>query len=254
MGPLSKRRAWLTGLSCTFTHTLLARPARADERVPGPKILIVGGSQIAGAFGMWLGKALREDGYEFHRQARSASGLARPDFYNWPTLLEELLAEHDPDGVVVMFGGNDAQGLRMPKDHDTKWIRWGEDGWFPEYRKRVEAFAELIAPDDSRQLFWLGMPAMRSHKLDTRVKQINDVYRSVIDERESGFYFETRPVLADKGGRFIDHMTIGGEKVRIRAHDGVHLRGPGARRLIEFVKPWIEQHLRIVRTGPVREA
>jgi len=188
-----------------------------------------------------------------HRQARSASGLARPDFYDWPSLLEDLLAEHNPDGVVVMFGGNDAQGLRMPKDHDLKWIRWGEEGWFDEYRRRVERFAELIAPDDSRQVFWLGMPAMRSSKLDGRVKQINDVYRSVIDARESGFYYETRPILADGNGRFVDHMTINGESQRVRAHDGVHLRGPGARRLIQHIKPWIEQHLRIVRSGPANQ-
>ena len=254
MGPSTNRRTWLTGLGCATAHSLLSRPARADERVPGPKVMIVGGSQIAGAFGMWLAKALEEDGYETHRQARSASGLARPDFYDWPSLLEELLAEHDPDGVVVMFGGNDAQGLRMPKDHDPKWIRWGEEGWFDEYRNHVETFAELIAPDDSRQIYWLGMPAMRSSKLDGRIKQINDVYRSVIAGRESGFYYETRPVLADGQGRFVDHMTIGGESVRVRAHDGVHLRGPGARRLIEHIQPWIEQHLRIVPSGPVNQA
>ncbi len=145
-----------------------------------------------------------------------------------------------------MFGANDAQGIRMPKGSESRWIRWHEDGWLDEYRQRVRDFADLVAPDDSRQLYWLGMPAMREARLDSRVQTINDVYRSVVEPRESGFYIETRPVLADEDGRFIDHMKIGRDKVRIRAHDGIHIRGPGATRLVQYVQPLIESHLRIV--------
>ena len=76
LGPSTNRRTWLTGLGCATAYSLISRPARADEPVPGPKIMIVGGSQIAGAFGMWLAKALEEDGYETHRQARSASAAS----------------------------------------------------------------------------------------------------------------------------------------------------------------------------------
>ena len=40
-----------------------------------------------------------------------SSGLARPDFFDWPAHLRGELPAVDPDIVVVTFGGNDAQGL-----------------------------------------------------------------------------------------------------------------------------------------------
>ena len=43
-----------------------------------------------------------------------SSGLARPDFHDWPAHLADTLDTSDPDIVIVTFGGNDAQGLTEP--------------------------------------------------------------------------------------------------------------------------------------------
>ena len=43
-----------------------------------------------------------------------SSGLARPDFHDWPAHLRDTLRTSDPDIVIVTFGGNDAQGLTEP--------------------------------------------------------------------------------------------------------------------------------------------
>ena len=246
------RRGLLCGASVLATTLIKPTTAAASPRsVGGPRLLLLGGSQMGGAFGIYLRKALKKSGYVVKREFKSASGLARPDFFNWPKLTATLLEEFQPDGVAVMFGANDAQGLRMPRGSESRWIRWQEDGWRDEYRERVRAFADLVAPDNSRQLYWLGMPAMGERRLDSRVQIINDIYRSEIETRESGFYIETRPILADQDGHFVDHMKIGRAMVRVRAHDGIHIRGPGATRLVAFVQPLIEAHLRIV--GPARD-
>ena len=42
-----------------------------------------------------------------------SSGLARPDFFDWPAEIDAKLPEVDPDIVVATFGGNDAQGLSV---------------------------------------------------------------------------------------------------------------------------------------------
>lgn len=241
----STRRSFIAGASAACAAAVAPRPAAAAD---GPRVLLIGGSQIAGAFGMYLRKALMKSGYVVRREAKSASGLARPDFFNWPRLTAALLASFEPDAVVVMFGANDAQGIRMPRGSDPRWLRWHEPEWIVEYRRRIRDFAELLAPDHARQLFWLGMPAMGEPRLDARVQVINEAYATHIESRESGFYIETRPVLADEHGDFVDHMQIDGDRVRIRAHDGVHIRGPGATRLVQHVKPIIERHLRIVPT------
>jgi len=227
---------------------LTTRAADARGYGTGPRVLLVGGSQVAGPFGQYLRKALNAGGYVAKREAKSASGLARPDFFNWPKIAADLLDDFQPDAVMVMFGANDAQGQRMPKGHETRWIRWHEPGWLDEYRRRVNAFLDLLSPQDSRQVFWIGMPAMRDKRLDSRVQTINDVYAAEVEARESGFYFESRPVLADDDGGFIDHMRIKGHKVRIRAHDGIHMRGPGATRLVGYVQPLIEAHVLLVPT------
>ena len=80
------------------------------------KVYIVGDSD-AGTFGPYLETLL--DGTlvtETELNYKVSSGLARPDFFNWPVELEQKLPEVDPDIVVVTFGGNDSQGLSLPQD------------------------------------------------------------------------------------------------------------------------------------------
>ena len=40
-----------------------------------------------------------------------STGLARPDFFDWPARFAEEIPNVNPGIVVVTFGGNDAQGL-----------------------------------------------------------------------------------------------------------------------------------------------
>ena len=59
--------------------------------------------------------------------------MARPDFFNWTKEAKALVKDRKPDATVLMFGGNDVQGLYMGKG---EWIRWGEEGWNDEYARR----------------------------------------------------------------------------------------------------------------------
>ena len=43
-----------------------------------------------------------------------ASGLTRPDYYDWPAALAADLEATDPEVVVAVFGVNDAQGIVLP--------------------------------------------------------------------------------------------------------------------------------------------
>ena len=43
--------------------------------------------------------------------AKVSSGLARPDFYNWPARVQESLVRNDADVAVIMVGANDDQSL-----------------------------------------------------------------------------------------------------------------------------------------------
>ena len=125
---------------------------RPSRPTPGPsdtgpptatnpaKVYIVGDSD-AGTFGPYLETLL--DGtniVDTELNYKVSSGLARPDFFDWPAELAAKLPEVDPDIVVATFGGNDSQGLAV-EDGDVHRVRSGVrrgglDGGVPGARRR----------------------------------------------------------------------------------------------------------------------
>ena len=77
-------------------------------------MLVVGDSD-AGTFAPYLERLLDETGLvDVQLDYVVSSGLARPDFHDWPAHLRDTLSTSVPDVVIVTFGGNDAQGLSEP--------------------------------------------------------------------------------------------------------------------------------------------
>ena len=72
-----------------------------------------------------------------------SSGLSRPDFYDWPARLVEVMASEDPDAVVLMIGGNDAQSIVV----DGQIARPFSDAWMGEYSARVGHAMDLVTTD-----------------------------------------------------------------------------------------------------------
>ena len=234
------RRTFVLGLSAGLAVPLL--PRRAWAGTGGARVLITGGSAMVGALGKYLGDALEQAGYTTERKAKSASGLARPDFFDWPRAAAEAYAELRPHATVVMFGGNDGQGLRMPPDADREWIRWHDDGWSEEYARRVDAFADAVTPG-GEHLFWMGMPPMRQSKLDARMQRMNAIFEERMAARPHGHFIETRSALSDDHGSYADELRIDGRTVRVRSPDGIHYSRAGAKVLVEHVVPHVRQHL-----------
>lgn len=243
LGPELTRRRLLAAIA-GLTAAAAVRPARADDAVAatGKKILILGDSMIAGAVGLFLEKGLhKQHGYQVHRRGKSSTGLARPDFFSWPKEAAAQVAEFTPDAVVCMFGGNDVQGLWMSRG---KWVTWPEPGWPAEYARRVNAFADIVAPN-GEPLFWIGMPVMRPEKFHVRVQRVNTIYRAEMAIRPGGHFIDIWRLLADADGNYADRLDIdgvpGGKTERVRAGDGIHLSVAGARR--------VEAHVRSIVHG-----
>ncbi len=253
---------------------LLPGSARADRYGPqgGTRVLVIGDSMIAGGFGLYLARALGEDrGYDVTRRGKSASGLARPDFFDWQAEARRLVGETPHDATVVMFGGNDVQGLYMGKG---EWITWDDEGWSEEYARRVNALADIVAPA-GQQLFWIGMPVMRPSKFHARVQRVNTIYRAEMAIRPGATFVDIWTVLADENGQYSDHIYVPpkgeaepaapaegaapsegeapaeGEakpktkrkKVLVRAGDGIHLTVAGAHYLTDHVEQVVHAKL-----------
>lgn len=246
------RRRMLQATALTLGAALLPRAAGAAEAPAtgaAKKILILGDSMIAGAVGLFLENGLRkEHAYQVRRKGKSSTGLARPDFFSWP---KEAQAQIDaytkegsgPDAVVAMFGGNDVQGLYMGKG---EWVTWPEPGWPAEYARRINAFADIVAPN-GRPLFWIGMPVMRPEKFHVRVQRVNTIFRAEMAIRPGGHFIDIWRLLADANGNYSDRLDVdgvpGGKTERVRAGDGIHLSVAGAHRVEAYARAIIHQVL-----------
>ena len=242
------RRAFTAGTGCMLLGGV--RTARAAD---GPKILVVGDSMIAGGFGVFLERALKKEyRVPVKRAGKSSSGLARPDFHDWHEAATEIVAGWKPEASVVMFGGNDVQGLYMGKG---EWIRWQDEGWDEEYARRIDAFCDILAPAGEK-IFWVGMPVMRPAKFHARVQRVNVIYRARMAARPGAKFVDAWDVLADENGEYADKIAIGtnedgtpGKKVRVRAGDGIHLSPAGANVLRDHVLSVLETDLGITKNA-----
>ena len=232
----TSRRRLVQGVSAlTLAQvTVWPRVARAEAA----KVLIVGDSMIAGAFGLFLERAVRErEGAEAVRSGRPSTGLARPDFFDWHTKVDELVKAESPQTVVCMFGGNDGQGLYMGRKSDPKWIRYPETrAWTAEYARRIDAFADA-AMSGGASLGWVGMPIVGPEGMAAKMRWINTIYRARMAVRPRARFLDVWSVLADENGAYRQKITIDGSRKRLRGDDGVHLSVLGARLLVEDVLP-----------------
>ena len=244
------------GVATASVAALWPRIAAAQGRPA--RILLVGDSMIAGAFGLFLAQALREThGWSVHREGKSSTGLSRPDFFDWISRGKQLAEVVAPfDATVCMFGGNDGQGLFMGKKAEPRWIRYGEEGWDEEYRRRVVAFADAVTPPGG-SLHWIGMPVMGPEKLHRRMRHLNRIYRGETCICPRCHFIDVWRDLADARGRYTKRMKVDGKRTSVRADDGVHLTVKGAKYLVGLVAPRIAGRVATggdVRTGPLGSA
>jgi hypothetical protein len=188
-------------------------------------------------------RAFEEDKtLEFIQYAKPNSGFARTDSYDWNEELAKLLKSDTYQIAVVMFGANDAQGVRSGKD----WLKVGSEGWRDIYGQRVEAFIKQLRAANVA-VYWVGLPIMRSPTQNADAEALNDVYR------EKAFingakYVETWNGFTDEGGRYSPYgPDMTGQVKRLRADDGVHLTMRGYLKLAHFVEKDLRSDLNLAK-------
>src|SRR5438093_3203410 len=114
----------------TPTSPAVSQPVKADRL----RVLVVGDS-IGEDLGIGLGRLLSEkDTFVTKVDARQATGLARPDYFDWQGQLDRDIRSFRPDLVVAMFGANDDQGFIVG---DTGYAL-GTSSWRGIYTRRVD--------------------------------------------------------------------------------------------------------------------
>ena len=75
------------------------------------KIWVLGDSMVQFFGETFVSMAEQSPVVDGTSEPRLSSGLSRPDYFDWPARVAQVMNEYDPDVVVLMFGGNGAQIL-----------------------------------------------------------------------------------------------------------------------------------------------
>ncbi|HEY7072248.1 MAG TPA: DUF459 domain-containing protein, partial [Acidimicrobiales bacterium] len=197
-----------------------------------PLRLWVGGDSMSEAFGRALSTDAQATGVvapELHYEM--ASGLTRPDYYNWPKALASDLEATDPEVVVAVFGVNDAQGIVLPDGTPVPEV--SDPRWSVEYRRRVGAVMDQLR-GDHRLVLWVMQPPMRDPGFDGRMDAVNQAITAEAAGRPWIVLVDPASVVGDANGAYIDDGRRG---------DGIHLTPEGGEKLAAHVLDLLGQRV-----------
>jgi len=223
------------------------KPGKVDPRKPLPRPyaghplhLYIAGDSMAGIPGM----ALVNLSNKTHLikpllDYRISTGLARPDFFNWPAQLQMQAKAFGPGAAVVMFGANDRQGLRTSSGK----VYWfGQPGWAAEYRRRVSEAIAILQDGGTRRIYWVGQPIMPDPKFNSQIKVINGIYRGEAAKHPGVEYVDAWALFANRSGGYAQYLPdASGVVQQVREQDGEHFTYAGGMRLATAVMALIKK-------------
>jgi hypothetical protein len=163
----------------------------------------------------------KNDGYITTRlDSKISSGLARPDYFDWPARLTQAMAgDPRPEAVVFLVGANDYTDLRV----DSRTLARGTPEWSAEYRKRAGEVMDIIGRSGA-QFYWIGQPIMHDSARSKVAADINAAAMAEAATRPWVHFIDIWAMFTDASGNYATFLPgPDGELVRVRQDDGIHL-------------------------------
>jgi hypothetical protein len=232
-------------LSPTTTTPPTPPPTEPEQTGPPTKdnpadVLIVGDSD-AGTFAPYLEGLLDETGLvDVELDYVVSSGLARPDFHDWPAHLRDTLSSSDPDIVIVTFGGNDAQGLSEPCPNGAGTCELSvvvgqasasnASEWTSEYARRVAEVMDIMLGDAERRVIWVGIPNAADTAFTERLRIQDEAVRQALEDYPDAVFVDTWERFDGRNGGIAELIVDprDGRAKPVRQSDGFHLNEDGA--------------------------
>jgi hypothetical protein len=173
---------------------------------------------------------------------RIATGLERPDVFNWFTHVREEMRSKKPGAVVLMFGGNDDHGFMTGLPEGQEVGSFGSPSWQAEYRRRVAGIMDTIARSGAF-VVWIGLPISRDATQTERFDTINAIVQQEAAKRPGhAAYLDTYFFFAGEDGGFAEYIADDtGRLVKMRAEDGVHFERAAGDLIAEKVLEQLEE-------------
>jgi uncharacterized protein len=192
--------------------------------VAGDSLVITPGWAIVRA----AGKARAIEAVGSGPDGRVATGLERPDVFNWFSHIATQIRKLRPKAVVLDFGGNDDHGYMTGLPKGKTIGDFGSATWTAEYRRRVAGLMDSI---NRAGIFvvWIGLPITRDPAQTERFDTINAIVSAEARKRPRRVaYIDTYSYFASDSGGFAQYLTDGkGGTILVRAPDGVHFERAG---------------------------
>lgn len=223
---------------------------RVPPTAENPARLLILGDSDAGAFGPYLETLMGETGIVTTAlDYKVSSGLARPDFFDWPAHMAATVPAADPDIIVVTFGGNDAQALTDTSGAVLVGVPSGQaDGdveWRAEYARRVGAVMDYLTAD-GRSLVWVGIPNAADPDFTARLRVQDEAVRAEVAKRPGVRFVDTWQRFSGIEGGYAEFRVDprDGQGKDVRADDGFHLNTNGAEILALDIAEEVRSELR----------
>ena len=157
-----------------------------------------------------------------------ATGLTRPDVFNWFTHLAAEVKKLRPKVVVLNFGANDDHNYMTGLPKGTSIGSFASPEWTTEYRRRVGGVMDTVNRAGA-VVVWIGLPITRRETQTQRFDTINAIVQKEAKARPGkAIFIDTYTMFAGDDGGFAEYIqNAKGDTVKVRAGDGVHFDTAG---------------------------
>jgi uncharacterized protein len=190
------------------------------------RVLLVGECNIEGGLGPILQQQLEHTpGVVVKRAGKRSTGLARPDYYNWPERIRELKAEFHPDLIIAYWGDNDCQNCVSLKGKCA--APWGKAAaWHAEYARRTAEVVSLMREDSCTAVI-VGMPNMRPQKFRQGIARVNAALAEGCVQG-GGVFVDAWQFNTGADGAYRELGEVNGKSATLQGKDGIHFTNHGA--------------------------
>lgn len=209
----------------------VAKPAVITVKNENAAKILVVGDFLAGGMGRELEKLYASnENIVVINKTDPSSGLVRDDVINWPEYIPTLIEEYKPVVIVTLVGMNDRQKLwTVPGKPDKL-----SPEWLAEYNNRITKIAS-IGINQKIPLVWVGLPPVRSNKMNSDYLTFNEMYRTKIETIGGGEYVDIWDGFTNEEGKFVSAgPDINGQIVRLRGSKGINMTRAGRAKLAFF--------------------
>lgn len=232
--PKSTKKRSTRSTTATTATTAIAAAATvavvAVKNEDAAKILVVG-DFLAGGMGRELEKLYASNAnVVVINKTDPSSGIVRDDVINWPEYIPTLIEEFKPTAIVALLGMNDRQKFWTVEGKPEKL----SEPWLAEYNNRVNKIAS-IGISQKIPLVWVGLPPVRSGKMNADYLVFNEIYRTKVAAVGGGEYVDIWDGFTNEEGKFVSAgPDINGQIVRLRGSKGINMTRAGGAKLAFF--------------------